>query len=205
MGGNQDPEAGMALAAIIISIVAVMTSVLLGWRALTLARQSNTMPVLIDLFREHRSERLADARHFVYFDLPKCDLSLGIDGLPEGKKALVRDLAWFYDNIGTLVAHGVIDIEPVSGYLGQSVLLYWERMQPLVQAERKKRHGQYDPERWQIYFENLYYLIREQPPEKARSVQRMWRLQKPTRTPTHIGGYSPSLPNEPDEKEIAVE
>lgn len=156
----------MALAAVIISIVAVMTSVILGQRALKLARHSNIMPVLIDLFREHRSDRLADARHFVYYDLPKCDVSLGIDGLPDDKKSLVRDLARFYDNLGALVTHGIIDIEPVSGYLGQSVLVYWERMQPLVQTERHKRQGQYDPERWQIYFENLYQLIREQPLKK---------------------------------------
>lgn len=194
----------MALAAVIISIIALMTSVILGWRALMLARHSNTMPVLIDLFREHRSERLADARHFVYFDLPKCDLSLGMDGLPDDKKALVRDLAWFYDNLGTLVAHGVIDIEPVSGYLGQSVLLYWEKMQPLVQAERKKRRDSYDPERWQIYFENLYHLIRDQPPEKARAAQRMWRLQKPARALTHTGGIRLGAPNKPGEEEIAA-
>jgi hypothetical protein len=195
----------MALAAVIISIVAVMTSVILGWRALTLARHSNTMPVLIDLFREHRSDRLADARHFVYFDLSKCDLSLGMDGLPDDKKALVRELAWFYDNLGTLVAHGVIDIEPVSGYLGQSVLLYWEKMQPLVQAERKKRQSQYDPERWQIYFENLYHLIQELPPEKARSTQRMWRLQKLAHAPNHIDGIRQHLLDKPGEKEITAE
>src|SRR5690242_15577140 len=117
----------MALAALIISIVAAATSILLGWRALTLSRHSNTMPVLIDLFREHRSPQLAEARQFVFSELPNYDLSRGLDGLPEDRKAYVRDLAWFYDNLGTLVAHGVIDIAPVSGYLGQSVLVYWER------------------------------------------------------------------------------
>lgn len=188
----------MALAAVVISIVAVVASVVLGWRALTLTRHSNTMPVLIDLFREHRSERLAAARQFVYFDLPACDLSLGMDGLPEDKKGLVRDLAWYYDNLGALVAHGVIDIAPVSGYLGQSVLLNWEIMQPLIQAERKKRQDSYDPERWQIYFENLYHLIREQPPEKARSGQRMWRLQNRARVQIGVSGrgasYGAELP-----------
>jgi hypothetical protein len=176
----------MALTAVIISIIAVATSVIFGWRALKLARHSNTMPVLTDLFGEHRSKQLAEARQFVYFDLSKYDLSLGLDGLPEDKKTLVRDLAWFYDNLGTLVAHGVVDIAPVSGYLGQSVLLYWEIMQPLIRAERKKRLASYDPERWQIYFENLYHLIRERPPEKARAAQRMWRLQKPRRHATSM-------------------
>lgn len=182
----------MALAAVIIAIVAVATSVILGWRTLTLARHSNAMPVLVDLFREHRGQQLADARRFVYFDLSQFDLSLGLNGLPEDKQALVRDLSWFYDNLGALVAHGVIDIAPVSGYLGQSVLVNWEKMQPLITAERKKRQDSYDPERWQVYFENLYYLIREKSPEKARSVQRMWRLQNPALEPTRISGSPPT-------------
>src|SRR5579875_2508274 len=103
----------MALAAVLISIVAVAASVLLGWRTLTLTRHSNAMPVLIDLFREHRSKRLADARQFVYFDLSKYEPSAGLEGLPEDKRAIVRDLAWFYDNLGALVAHGIVDIAPV--------------------------------------------------------------------------------------------
>jgi hypothetical protein len=173
----------MALAAFIISIVAAATSIILGWRALTLARHSNTMPVLIDLFREHRSPQLADARQFVYFELANYDLSLGLDALPDDKRNLVSHMAWFYDNLGALVAHGVIDIAPVSGYLGQSVLVYWERLQPLIEAEREKRRGSYDPDRWQIYFENLYHVIRGLSPEKARSAQRMWRLPDPVRTP----------------------
>jgi hypothetical protein len=119
----------------------------------------------------------------VYFDLANYDLSLGLDALPEDKQNLVRSLAWFYDNLGALVAHGVIDIAPVSGYLGQSVLAYWERLQPLIEAERKKRQDSHDPDRWQIYFENLYHLTRGLPPEKARSAQRMWRLRNPVRTP----------------------
>lgn len=177
----------MELAAVIISIVAVATSVLLGWRALTLSRQSNTMPVLIDLFREHRSDRLADARYFVHHQLDEYDLSKGLSELPEEKRSLIRDLAWFYDNLGALVTHGIIDVSPVSGYLGVSVLAVWEKMQPLIEAERVERQDSFDPQRWQIYFENLYYLIQNMPPEKARSTQRLWRLQRSTHAEVAAG------------------
>jgi hypothetical protein len=167
----------MELSAVIISVVALATSLLLGWRALTLSRQSNTVPVLIDLFREHRSDRLADARHFVHNELSKYDLTKGLSELPQEKQTLIRELAWFYDNLGALVTHGIVDVAPVSGYLGVSVLAVWERMQPLIEAERSKRQDSIDPQRWQIYFENLYHLIQELPPERARSTQRLWRLQ----------------------------
>src|ERR1041384_7629454 len=104
----------MELAALAISIVALTTSVLLGWRALMLSRQSNTMPVLIDLFREHRSDRLASARQFVHHQLGDYDLTKGLSELPEEKQTLVRELAWFYDNLGALIAHGIVDVAPVS-------------------------------------------------------------------------------------------
>ncbi|QQM38060.1 hypothetical protein [Streptomyces liliifuscus] len=108
----------VGVAALMVSVVALGVS---GWaslRQLRLAQHANTLPVLVDLFREHRSVRLAGARQFVHERLPGCDLSAGLDGVPEAERELVRELAWFYDNLGALVAHGVVDIEPVSGYLG---------------------------------------------------------------------------------------
>ncbi|MFF3399697.1 hypothetical protein ACFYW6_14375 [Streptomyces sp. NPDC002659] len=169
----------MNLAALILSIVAVVVSVFFSYRRETLARHSNTLPVLVTFFSDHRSDRLAEAREFVYKDLSNYDLSKGLAGLPEDKQGLVRELAWFYDNLGALVAHDVVDVEPVSGYLGVSVVLSWEKLEPLVQAERAARTPSgVDPQRWQAYFENLYYLVRETPPPQARAAQDRWRLPR---------------------------
>ncbi|MEU6674205.1 hypothetical protein [Streptomyces sp. NPDC046925] len=70
-----------------------------------------------------------------------------------------------------------MDIEPVSGYLGGSVLSVWEHMEPLVRAERARRRQSAlpDPERWQAYFENLYHLVKEMPAERARAKTQLWR------------------------------
>ena len=167
----------MNVAALVLSITAVVVSVLVSVRQLTLARHSNTLPVLIDLFREHRSDNLTKARVFVFNDLETFDLSQGLGCLPEDEQTLVRDLAWFYDNVGALVTHNVVDLEPVSGYLGGSVILIWEKMEPLIQAERARRNlSAHDPQRWQVYFENLYLLVRETPPTKARASAKRWLL-----------------------------
>ncbi|MGW4756146.1 DUF4760 domain-containing protein [Streptomyces chartreusis] len=170
----------MEIAAVMVSVVALAVSGLASLRQLRLTEHANTLPVLVDLFREHRSVRLARARQVVYEQLPACDLSTGLAGLPESERDLVRELAWFYDNLGALVTHGVVDIEPVSGYLGGSVISVWERMEPLVQAERSKRASNDlpDPNRWQEYFENLYHLVREMPPEQARAQTRLWGLPR---------------------------
>lgn len=168
----------MALSAVIISLISLAASGLLGLRALTLTRHANTIPVLVDLFREHRSRRLAEAREFVFHELPGYDLSLGLRGLPEEKRALVLELVWFYDNLGALVAYGIVDIGPVSGYIGTSVIAVWENIWPLVEAERKRRANPSDPQYWQAYFENLISLIRQNPSENARASERLWRLGK---------------------------
>ena len=171
-------EVALALIAVIISVISLVASGLISLRALTLTRHTNTIPVLVDLFREHRSTRLAEAREYVFYELPRLDLSPGLSGLPEEKRTLVLELVWFYTNLGALVAHGIVDIAPVSGYLGTSAIAVWETIWPLVEAERKRRANPSDPEYWQAYFENLISLIRENPPEKARASERLWRLDK---------------------------
>ncbi|MFD4740707.1 hypothetical protein ACFWNQ_25575 [Streptomyces virginiae] len=168
----------MEIAALVVSLVALGISGAVSWRQLRLTEHANTLPVVVDLFREHRSVRLARARSFVHEELPACDLSLGLAGLPAEGQELVRELAWYYDNLGALVTHGVVEIEPVSGYLGGSVVTVWEKMEPLVAVERARRarNSLPDPNRWQEYFENLYHLVREVPPERARAESRSWRL-----------------------------
>ncbi len=167
----------MQLAALVISIVALLTSTLTGARAITLARHSNAMPVLVDLFREHRSPELAYGRYFVHNQLPT-DVTAGLHSLPEDKRAVIRNLAWFYDNLGALVTHGVVDIAPVSGFLGGAILSVWEDLRPLVDAERNKRQGRDpDPQRWH-YFEILYELVKAHPPLRSRTSQRLWLARR---------------------------
>ncbi|MGI5398397.1 hypothetical protein ACQEVG_02850 [Streptomyces sp. CA-135486] len=93
----------MNVAALVMSIVAVAVSILFSYRREILARHANTLPVLVDFFTEHRSDRLADTQDFVYKELSTYDLTQGLAALPEEKRSQVRQLAWFYDNLGALV------------------------------------------------------------------------------------------------------
>jgi hypothetical protein len=154
--------------ALVIAVLALVTSMLVGWHSRKEARHSNAIPTLVELFREHRSDELTEARRFVYFELSSYDPQSGFDGIPEEKRSLVRDLTWYYDHLGVLVAHGVVDIEPVSGYLGGTLSQSWEALRPFIEAERAKRIGSPDPSRSQIYYENLYLLVSEVTPQLAR-------------------------------------
>jgi hypothetical protein len=75
---------------------------------------------------------------------------------------------WYYDNLGALVAHKIVDIEPIAGYLGGSVVDMWTALEPLVRAERNLRLSASDPARWQLYFEHLALHVHKVPPAKSR-------------------------------------
>ncbi|MFG1646706.1 hypothetical protein ACGFMK_41070 [Amycolatopsis sp. NPDC049252] len=113
---------------------------------------------------------MAQARRFVFYEIGGFDLSQGLACLPLEQQVLVRDLAWYYDNVGALVLHDVVDLEPVAGYLGGSIIDTWEKMCPLIEAERAKRadSGSADPGRWQEYFQYLYNLVEIRRPQYAR-------------------------------------
>jgi hypothetical protein len=171
----------MTVTALAISAFALAISVIVAvaaWRQIGLARHANALPVLIDLFHEHRGEELADARHVVYqLKSRTLDVSKGFDGIPEEKgRKLAKKLAWFYDNVGALVTYGTIDIEPVSGYMGGAVLDCWYVLAPFIAVERAKRASASDPASYQQHFENLVALIEETQPHWARVSQPNWLL-----------------------------
>ncbi|WP_455754964.1 DUF4760 domain-containing protein [Streptomyces mirabilis] len=166
------------IAALLVSVGALLVSGAASYRQLRLAGHANTLPVLVELFREHRSDYLAEARWFVHQELPGRDVSEGLHSLTREELKLVRDLAWFYDNLGALVAHGIVDIGPVSGYLGGSVISTWESMAPLVVAHRARRSaaGRDEGAEWQGYYENLYHLVKRNPPAAVRNRLERWTL-----------------------------
>jgi hypothetical protein len=165
-------------ASFVLSIVAVVVSLLNGFRQWRLSRHANSLRVVVDLFKEHREDRLARARQFVFTELATRDLTKGLEGLPEEERLLVRDLAWFYENLGALVVYKIVDIAPIAGHLGGSAVAAWEKLKPIVDVEREKRRKESsdEPGRWQEYFEALYDLLQVSDMFTARSHSRpVWR------------------------------
>src|SRR5581483_10915979 len=71
---------------------------------------------------QHRSARLTDARRMVLSEetLATQDASQGFAAFDEPDRALVLDLVFFYDNLGALVVHDIVDVQLIAGYLGGS-------------------------------------------------------------------------------------
>jgi hypothetical protein len=163
----------MELAALLVAFLALLTSVWTARRQLALTQRSNDVPALIDLFREFRSPPLVEARLWLR-DNAEANPITGIDGLPEN----VRSLMWFHDHLGVLVAHRIVDLAPVAGFLGGSLLKSWRDLKPYILVERARRANDLDPGGFQQYFENLAKLLEETPPSVARGSHDLWRLGK---------------------------
>lgn len=137
-----------------VSLVALVVAAISSVQSTKLARNSNALPVVVDLFREHRGERLASAREFVQKKMAKSPPDT-LEDLPRTERLLVQDLAWFYDNLGALIEYKIVDPAPAIGYLGGSVVDTWKVLGPLIEKERDRRDETSEPHRYQMYFERL--------------------------------------------------
>lgn len=176
--GVVEASAGWLAALVAVAVAAVI------WRQVRLMRDANAMGVLLQLFERHQHE-LAPAREYVYHAVRRIPTQQlrerGLEAIDEDRREEVTKLAWFYDHVGALVAHGVVDVEPVSGYMGDTIIRNWQILEPLITAERNKRTASTDRLRWQRYFENLYQLVLHCPPEQARGRQPQWMLTQEVR------------------------
>jgi len=173
----------MEIWALVVSVAALAVSVAVAIRQLRLARHTNSVPVLVDMFREHRGHELAETRVFVHEKLRLMDQEDGLASVPSDWRERVRDLLWFYDNLGVLVIHNIVDADVVSGYLGAAATSVWQSTQRLIVAERDRRRpdSPVDPERWQAYFELMVREFAVHSPSSARSAPSQtpwWRLRR---------------------------
>lgn len=145
---DQELASVMALAA---SFLALLVAAATGYRQLRLMRGANLLPVVLEGFRETRTKQWSDCRTYILDHLrDEHDPSLGIWKLPEPVKHHFRYAASFYDDLGKLVAHKVVDERLILGAYGGSVVPMWRIMAPLVVEERAagRRH-------MYVYFEDL--------------------------------------------------
>ncbi len=161
-----------------VSALALLVSLGAGLRQLLLTRQANALPVLVDLFREFRGDRQREARIVVFSEVQSLDLTRGLDGLPDKQRDRLRDIMWYFDNLGALVTHGIVDIQPIAGFMGGSILTAWERLAPLIYAERTLRGHPSDAGQYQQYFENLVHLVERAGPRESRVKARNWILDQ---------------------------
>ncbi|WP_369240910.1 hypothetical protein AB5J56_41080 [Streptomyces sp. R21] len=139
------------LLALAVSIGALTTSVAASRRQLRLAHNSNVLPIIIELFKETRTTEFLRSVEYIRSELAAQHAHAdGYRHLPVEPREHIRRVGQFYDDIGKLVAHGVVDERLVLGAYSVNVQRMWQALAPYIYSERAQ-HGTLT----MTYFEDL--------------------------------------------------
>jgi hypothetical protein len=131
------------LIAVLAAVAAVGSSTFLATQAIRYSRNANQMPVIIELFREHRSAEFVKKEQFVWREFPHQDPAKGFTNLPRRAKSRATDVALFYLMIGYLSEYGICDQEMLAHQVQYRLLKTWDAIEPYVRQERILRGGEY--------------------------------------------------------------
>jgi hypothetical protein len=164
------------LLALAVSMGAFATSAVAAQRQLKLANDSNVLPIIIDVFKETRTPEFSRSMEFIREQLPTSySPGDGYRNLPDEVKAHIRRVGLFYDDVGKLVAHGVVDEHLILGAYGRAIVRTWERLAPFIYGEREKHRNL-----TMTYFEDLAYRAKSTPMQDVHRVVGLRRLPPAT-------------------------
>ena len=150
-------------AALAISLVALVVSMFLTLRQIRLASGGNHLPVVLDAFQHTRSTAWLEAEKYVLTELTdEHPADCGYQDMPAPARGHAGTIGLFYDDLGKLVAHGMIHQSLVIGSYGTNIVRLWDSLAPYVYAERRA-HGLH----FWIYFEDLAARTAASPPDQV--------------------------------------
>ena len=153
-----------ATTAVTVALQAIsLTAVGLTLRQVRLARHANHLPVVLEAFQHTRSAAWLDAQEYILTKLAEEHAADGgYRGLPLAARTHANTIGLFYDDLGKLVAHGMVDQTLVIGAYGTPIVLLWDALAPYVYAERQAHRMSF----W-VYFEDLAARTAETPPTQV--------------------------------------
>jgi hypothetical protein len=161
------------VAALLFSFAAILISAASARRQTVDSRRSNMMSFMTELGQRTRSPEFRNAYDFILTDFPhQFDPAHGIYALPETERGQVLLVGGFYQDLGILVATGVLDEDLVTAMYYTSIKTMWHALEPFILGERNLRRsrgvgGSFG------YFEHLaVYADSMSPEDVGRKFQR---------------------------------
>ena len=133
----------LGIAALIVSVLAVLMSSTFSARQVDLMRDANHIPAVINLLSEFRQVGLHDDYYYVTEQL-KSDYrspAVGISGLSSKHRKAVLNVAFYFQTFAFLVGFGILDERKLfMTALGVRISKVWRAIEPYVVEERRE-HG----------------------------------------------------------------
>ncbi|MEU1707883.1 DUF4760 domain-containing protein [Streptomyces sp. NPDC005706] len=95
------------------------------------------LPIILQLFKETRDPAFSRAIEYISHDLAReHSPDNGYRRLPPEARSHVRRVGLFYDDVGKLVAFGVVDERLIIGSYGTNIVCMWDDLSPYIYRER---------------------------------------------------------------------
>jgi hypothetical protein len=159
--------------AIIISVLGLAASLFYYANTIRNATKARQAQVYVQLWNKFNSPEFFKR----YFDLLNREWDDYDDWVEKYGKQRFTDiekyseavsLGTYFEGVGVLLKNGFIDIEPVVDLLGTTILLYWDKMRPIMKEYRVRNNSP----RAYLYAEYLYDkakpILLEQHPELTK-------------------------------------
>lgn len=170
-----DSKTVITVVTITISIVSLAVSGILALRQVRTATDGYALPVVLNVFSQFRTQEFFEAQQYIFHQLHRdFEEPAAYTDLPLDARSMVRMVAGLYDDLGKLVAHGIVREELVIGSNGTQARRIWEAVEPYVLEERRKRKSNL----W-IYLEDLAYRANRTPPATIYAKLKLHRYPKP--------------------------
>jgi hypothetical protein len=128
----------LGVAALAVSLLALIISAAFGARQIALMRNANYVPVLIDLLGQFRSLEFNDNYRYICTRLPvEHDPASGISGLPDDVRIKIYDIAYYYQLFAALAALRVVQYDHIILVLRDRIVQVWDAIEPFALAERE--------------------------------------------------------------------
>jgi hypothetical protein len=163
--GGWDALLAIATVGLATATWVLVAGLLIARNALKETRNSSRLAAYVGLLREYRSiEMLAARKRILDFEYED-DCTL--EKLPLSDGQIAEMVSNYLDQVGALVRLGDLDLEPAEAFLGGSALNMWEKLWPIIRAERAKNERRTT---YQVHFEYLVMALRKR--RAARSTDR---------------------------------
>jgi hypothetical protein len=157
-----------SLVAVVISITAVVVSVVVASRQERLARNASNALVAIELLdRERRSDEFLESEDFIVNVLSgQYGAERGVSGLPFEARRHVSRIGLFYNNLGQMLAVRAVNRTLLFSTASYRSRQAWLILRPFIEEERRLRN-----DRYLSHFEHFAYLAGR--PETRKAVAKL--------------------------------
>lgn len=131
----------IGLAAVLVSVAALILTTALTVRQVRLLRQSNYIPLVVDLICQYRSRELYDDLVYVSNKLQiEHDPATALSDLPPEVRSAILNVAYYYQSFAWLI-HFDIMRDELSALSRPRIISAWEAVRPYIAAERNRYPG----------------------------------------------------------------